>query len=187
MFAKYISIIPLLLTASISSANEAHVHGLANLTLALEGNALAIQFESPADNLIGFEHKAKTEQEIQKIAQAKQVLSATGKVFTFNGTECKSEQVHIDVSDLLPTKHSHHDDYQHKYKHKHHHKHQHSSHAEISAEYQFKCQNPEALLSISFNTLTQFQGLQKVNVNWITTISQGATSLRKNQTLIKLK
>lgn len=183
MFAKYISIIPLLLTASISSANEAHVHGLAHLTLALEGNALAIQFESPAGNLIGFEHKAKTEQEIQQVTQAKQVLSATGKVFTFNGTECTSEQVHIDVSDLLPNKHSHHDDHQHK----HHHNHKHSSHAEIAAEYQFKCQNPEALLSISFNALTQFQGLQKVNVNWITTISQGATSLRKNQKLIKLK
>ena len=91
MFAKYISILPLLLTASISSANEAHVHGLAHLTLALEGNVLAIQFESPAGNLIGFEHKAKTEQEIQKVTQAKQVLSATDKVFTFHGTECKSE------------------------------------------------------------------------------------------------
>ena len=50
-------LLPLFLIAKVH-AEEAHIHGLATLTLALEGNSLEIEFESPAANLVGFEHRS---------------------------------------------------------------------------------------------------------------------------------
>ena len=44
--------------------HAAHIHGLATLTLAIENNVLEIQLESPAINLIGFEHQANSSEEV---------------------------------------------------------------------------------------------------------------------------
>ena len=38
----------------------AHVHGLSELAIAMEGEKLEIQFTSPAMNLVGFEHQASS-------------------------------------------------------------------------------------------------------------------------------
>ncbi|MGB1290473.1 MAG: ZrgA family zinc uptake protein, partial [Porticoccaceae bacterium] len=37
---------------------DAHVHGLSQLTIAVEGETVELEFSSPAMNLVGFEHRA---------------------------------------------------------------------------------------------------------------------------------
>ena len=43
---------------------NAHVHGLSEMTMAIEGGIVDIQLISPTVNLIGFEHKASNKEEI---------------------------------------------------------------------------------------------------------------------------
>lgn len=202
MLKKYIPALSLFFVSNISLSNEPHIHGLAYLTLALEDNVLIIEFESPAGNLVGFEHKAESKLETQKVIQTKKILTSAHELFSFNGTVCKSEQIHIDVSSLLPHEDNDHDTYLHEshshesHRHKTHnqeshdhktHKHQENSHAEITARYQFNCNKSSSPSSISFNALNQFPNLQAVNANWITETSQGSQSLTKHQYQINLQ
>ena len=41
--------------------HDAHVHGVAHLNVALEGNDLYIELTSPAANIVGFEHDPRTQ------------------------------------------------------------------------------------------------------------------------------
>ena len=43
---------------------EAHVHGMSDLTIAVEGGEIEIEFESPAMNIVGFEYKAQSARDI---------------------------------------------------------------------------------------------------------------------------
>jgi len=45
--------------------HSAHLHGHAELTLALEGRALEINLASPAANIVGFEHKATSSEQLR--------------------------------------------------------------------------------------------------------------------------
>ena len=50
---------------------HAHVHGIGKLQIAIDGNTLLLNLETPLDNLIGFEHVPRTE--VQKAALNKMV------------------------------------------------------------------------------------------------------------------
>ena len=46
-------------STNLFASLDGHVHGTVELTLAQEENILHISLESPAANIVGFEHKAK--------------------------------------------------------------------------------------------------------------------------------
>jgi len=48
-----------------------HEHGNAHLNLALEGSVLEIEFASPAMNLLGFEHAARSDAERASVAEVR--------------------------------------------------------------------------------------------------------------------
>ena len=43
--------------------HQAHVHGEATLHVVVEGNTVEIELQSPAMNLLGFEHSPETQQQ----------------------------------------------------------------------------------------------------------------------------
>ncbi len=59
----------------------AHVHGVAHINVALEGNELHIEFKSPAVNIIGFEHSPGTEMEKKAVREVVEMLKDGEKVF----------------------------------------------------------------------------------------------------------
>ena len=59
------------------SAAETHLHGHAELTLVTEENSLAINLESPAVNIVGFEHKATSDQQQKAERQADPLVGCT--------------------------------------------------------------------------------------------------------------
>lgn len=174
--------------------HKAHVHGISEMTLVLEKNKLDIEFESPADNVVGFEHTASTPEQKRAVEKARDVLSAPQKLFQFSGATCALTHHQVDVSSLLSHEdHDHHeghhgheehdheeDDHDHdsdKGSHKESHK---ESHSEIKAEYQFQCKEGGKLKSISVGLLDAFPGIEKLNVKWVADGKQGATRLNKS-------
>ena len=97
---------------------EAHVHGLAAMTVAQEGREIEINLRSPSANIVGFEHKASTSKQIHAVEEAEHTLESGNKMFMFSGTDCQLEHAKVDVSALLDDDHSehkeHHDDHGHK-------------------------------------------------------------------------
>ena len=55
--------------------HDAHVHGQAKLNLVISGQQLLVELETPANNLLGFEHQAKTEKDKKILRQAVAVLN----------------------------------------------------------------------------------------------------------------
>ena len=60
---------PFISVASASSL-DAHEHGSATLNIAVDGDSLFLEFESPADNIVGFEHAPENDQQTAAIKQA---------------------------------------------------------------------------------------------------------------------
>lgn len=154
-------------------SQDAHVHGLAELTLALEGNDLEMRLESPAANIVGFEHKASTAEQRRIVDKAKAILESSQQLFSFFGTSCTLKKAHADFAAVTGSnehKHHRHDDH-------HHHDEDKDTHSEITAAYHFDCQQGSKLTSLSVNLFDHFSGFEKINVMWLTDTKQGAAKL----------
>ncbi|ROR98681.1 uncharacterized protein DUF2796 [Sinobacterium caligoides] len=118
-----------------------HVHGVSELAIAIEGKALEIEMHSPAMNLVGFEHKASTQDDIAAIKRATSVLDNSQAIFGFNGGQCHLSSHSIDISGAMSgndehdhkadhdheSEHAHKDEHDHDNEHAHHDEHDHDS------------------------------------------------------------
>ena len=64
--------------------HDAHVHGIATLNLALEGEEVHIEFHSPAANIVGSEHVPSSEADHAVLNQAVARLKNGDPLFHFN-------------------------------------------------------------------------------------------------------
>ncbi len=186
LISHYI-VIFLLLTISLTARSgnqQAHTHGLATLTLALENDVLEIQFESPAANLVGFEHKATSANEKKAVTQAETTLKEPKGLFSFVGADCQSKKTSVDVSGLMGEQGNEHEEHEH---HGHSEGHDESGHSEISAHYRFSCDDAKKLAAVSVALFNEFHGIEKIDVMWITEIKQGAVTLSANKKTISLR
>ena len=46
--------------------HEAHVHGVAEINIAVDGSKADVEFRAPAESVMGFEHEAKSESDKKK-------------------------------------------------------------------------------------------------------------------------
>jgi hypothetical protein len=90
---------------------DAHVHGLSELTIAMDAKTIEIQLISPAMNLVGFEHKATSKQDIAAVKQAELILGQQDSLFLIAGGDCEHLSTSIDSGDLLESD-NHHDDHE---------------------------------------------------------------------------
>jgi hypothetical protein len=137
---------------------DKHQHGLASLNLALEGNQLEIELESPAMNILGFEHLPKTADQQAQVTAARSLLEQPLGLFVLpSAAGCKLHKVEVE-SPLFGNEE--HDE-------------MHSdaageTHSEIDADYDFTCSDPQALDSVSLAPLFKaFPGMQKITVQLV--------------------
>ena len=165
----------------------AHVHGVSELNIVIEGDKLEMQLRSPALNILGFEHKASTEQQIKKVKQSEEKLNNHKALFSFSSGGCRLTQAKIDLSDLIKHKTNEKDTHEHHKNdldHSHEHEDEHGDHSEIVAHYYYDCEDMDELSSISLGFFDLFPAIQQIKSMLITTSGQGATSLtRSNKTI----
>ena len=170
-----------------TSSLDAHVHGLANMTLAIDKTEVEIELLSPSANIVGFEHKAATSEQIRAVTSAKSVLESAMNLFSFRGSECSIDKVDVDVSALVDHKDDHHKDGHHDHKEAHHDHEEKESHSDISAHYHFDCKDTEKLTAISVKFFEQFPAIETLKTKWVTQSSQGASDLSAASNTIRLK
>ena len=194
---------------------DAHVHGLSELTIAMEGNRLDIQFESPAMNLVGFEYKATSKKDIATVKNAESLLSQPDALFVFFGADCQLIKTSTDTSALIEEDHHHskthkdHDDHHEHNDHDDHHGHDnhedhedhedhdnhkghddhddHESHSEIVADYSYSCKNLSKLSSIKIALFESFSGIHKINAMWVTDSKQGSATVTASNPTVSLR
>lgn len=143
---------------------EAHVHGLAELHIAIEGNALLMQLHTPAYNLIGFEHQPTTESEKQQLAQAVAMLNAIDTLFGLPADAGCVVQSTIIQSSLLETQ-----------------AHAHGEHADFSAEYSLNCASPDALTHLDLSLTEHFPLMETIVVQSVSPAGQSRVELSAKQ------
>ena len=106
--------------------HDAHVHGHAQLNLVVSGQTLQVELETPSNNLLGFEHQARSEQDKKTLQQALAVLNDPAKWLRPDAAaSCKLQDIDIE-SALLES--DHHDDEHEHEKHAKHDDHDHDKH-----------------------------------------------------------
>ena len=177
-------------------AMEAHQHGQAELRILLETNRVEIEFESPAFNLVGFEHKASSSIEKKAVKNAKAFLESPAELISFGGTACSPEAIQVDVSSVSneEDKHQHDDEHDHEAEHQHDDEHDEpsheheteTSHADIIARYSFSCGNKRDLSYFVINFFRVFPGLEKIKALWVSETRQGSMQLTQSNRRLDL-
>ncbi|UVL89901.1 DUF2796 domain-containing protein [Pseudomonas sichuanensis] len=144
----------------------AHEHGVAKLNVVLDGNTLELELDSPAMNLVGFEHAASTDADKAKVAAARQQLEQPLKLFGLaQAAGCKDEAQELESPLFGDAAHADDDGDAHEHEHEHEHGHQ---HADVNAHYQFTCATPAKLAQLDLGPLFKaFPQTQKINVQLI--------------------
>ena len=146
----------------------AHEHGVGRLNAVLDGQALELELDSPAMNLVGFEHVATTAADKAKVAAVRKQLENPQALFNLpKGAACvvSSQELNSPLfGDKPEADHDDDDDHDHDAKGGEHH----HDHSEIHAHYQFTCATPTALSNLDLTQVFKtFPATQKIQVQLI--------------------
>lgn len=146
----------------------AHEHGVARMNLVLESGELLIELESPAANLLGFEHVPTTADERNQAAAVRstleQPLSWLGLA---EGADCKLAEQHVtgEVLEEGATAEQ-----------------AHTGHSDIDAQYRLECAAPEALQTLDLTAFfSRFPGTEQLLVQLIGPNGQTGIQLSAEQ------
>ena len=67
---------------------DSHEHGAANMNIAIDQGSVFLELETPWNNMVGFEHKPRTEEQHKLVDDALALLNDPGQLFSFSGTNC---------------------------------------------------------------------------------------------------
>ncbi|SEI01364.1 DUF2796 domain-containing protein [Pseudomonas fuscovaginae UPB0736] len=165
----------------------AHEHGVGRLNAVLDAQTLELELQSPAMNLVGFEHAATSDADKAKVAAVRALLDKPLELFNLpKGAGCVIANQELEsplFGDQAPEDADHDDDdddHAQGDEHEHHH-----NHSEIHAHYQFTCSTPAALKQLDLSQVFKtFPATQKIQVQLISPSGQqGVDATPKAATL----
>jgi hypothetical protein len=152
----------------------AHEHGVAQLNVALEGNTLEIELESPAVNIVGFEHAPRDQAERQAVRSAMETLRNGPGVFALPASAaCKLADVEVESALLEEAR-------EHGHAAEHHataHTHDGEAHADFRVHYRFHCATPDGLRYIDVQLFKLFPATEELDAQVVTPRGQRAVEL----------
>lgn len=185
--------LPLLLMASSLSFADAHdhnhdhgqldshVHGMAQLDVVLEGSMLLVSLKAPAADLVGFEHSADGEDQVNQVYDMVGRMNLPETFWRLpEAAGCEYEEIHIEHH-LLEDKHGLKDDHAHKHDDDHD-----SAHSDVVVDYYYTCENPEQLGLIRVNLFDTYPSLHEIQVQLITPAGQQGLTLNAGQNMLRL-
>ncbi len=145
--------------AKAKPAAAAHTHGRAKLRVAVDGNQLTLEFESPLENLVGFEHAPRNDKQkaaLQGMVEALQ--KADAHFVPAAAARCMQQSVKLEsaVLDAMAQgtakgkpaggQHAGHD-----------------GHAELEATIVFRCEEPAQLRALEVRLFDRFPGVKRLD------------------------
>ena len=129
---------------STVDAADPHQHGVGQLNVAIQGDHVEIELETPGADIVGFEHPPRTDEQKKAVQDAARTLRNGSAIFVFPAAaRCKLEKTKVE-SGLLEDNHETHGEKHHDEKHKE------EIHAEFHALYHFSCKNPASYTDLQY-------------------------------------
>lgn len=181
VFAQFVLLAFGLLNSKLILAESLgpHTHGEAELNLVYDAQTLAIEFSSPAINLLGFEHRPVSPKELAVYDEATRLMKSGGHLFgleascqvvessmelpfdlehSFSGAEDSAASIDGDHDRL--GLHQHNED----------------EHGNYSVSYLFSCEKLKQI-DLELRMLKYFPGIHTLHLQWIAFGQQGAKKL----------
>lgn len=168
--------------------HESHVHGQATVNIAISDRDVHIELESPAANIVGFEHSPQNHEQEQALQLAEKQLREANTLFTFNKkADCQLKSAKV-TNNMEGEHHSdnHHDEEGHEDGHQHAGEHDEAQHSEFHALYHFECSQPEKLQTINIMLFESFHGFEKLDVQLLSPKGQSASTVTAQHHKINL-
>ncbi len=157
---------------------DAHEHGVGVLRIASEGGRIAMEFEAPGADIVGFEHAVETDEDRAAVDAAIAALAEPTKLFAVPSAagcsvaEARASLVGESSHDDHDDEHHGHDDDHHDDDEAHHdhddahdeHAEETGSHTEFRAEYLLACSDPSSLDRIEFAYFERFPNARELEV-----------------------
>lgn len=148
------------LMATDVSAGEPHQHGVAQLLVAVEGNTLELEFISPLENLVGFEHAPRNEKERNAMRKLEQRFRDPASLFVPSAAaQCSAGAAQLE----LPGEHGK------------------NGHADMRAAVVFQCKDVAALKGMELQLFDAFPRLKRVQAQLATANRQSAAELTRRR------
>lgn len=188
--ASLVLVLSLAAVPALATDNPAaHQHGHAELQIAVDQDRIDLVLLSPAYNLIGFEHKPRTDEQHQRV-KAVQNWAAETPLITTENADCTMTSSAMHASWGETGGHQHHHEHQHghdKHKHGHGDDHaQHSAHADVEITQSLNCPGLSELSRLETSLMTRFPELAHLNVQWVGPQGQGAVRLSPGNSQFRL-
>lgn len=165
-------------------AHGAHEHGVAQMDVVQDGTELQIELNTPAANLVGFEHQPRNERERDILKAAISALEQGGGLFAPSASAgCVFRDTRI-LSSLLSDEDEHaHGDHDHQ---EHGHDDHDHAHADVFIAWRFDCSAPAALREVSAQALfTRFPGMETIRVQAAVPRGQLADTLTVRKPILR--
>lgn len=158
-------------TAAPSAAAAAgkHQHGVAELNVAVEGSALELEFTSPLENLVGFEHAPRSERQRKLLQTLQERFSNPAALFAPSAAaQCSVAESTLELPGATKRQDGKagHDDHG-----------EHDGHAALHLSARFECKQPAELKAIELALFDTYRGLRRVKVETVTPQRQLAETL----------
>ncbi len=172
------------LHAQVHRHHGTHEHGVSALNLAQEGREIHIELDSPAANIIGFEHAPSTAADREALSRATATLRNGDHLFRFSEEAgCRLAAVKVDTALMQDDDplHAHREHHAHEEEHEDHGE----THADITAEYHFNCVHPQRLKQVHVKLFQAFPATRRLQVQFITESAQGAADLSESNAVLE--
>jgi len=158
----------------VHEQHAAHVHGQAELLVAIDSRLMQIEFHSPAFNLLGFEHPPRNLQETEQLANAAQLLEQGDVLFSLpHQAGCKLQKVDTQIPFGQASA-------------KDHEAHTAEAHADFSGHYLFDCQTPKELRQFKVKLFDLFPLIGEIQGQVISTNVQRSLNLYPGEDIVDL-
>ncbi len=148
------------------SGHAPHTHGEGELSIVVDGNALVIDVSLPGADVVGFEHKAEHEADINAVRNAMKKLMAVGNLFQFqNSAGCEVVEAEADSS-LIDGAEGH-------------------GHGDFVAHYAFRCASPNEIDGLTVKLFQVFPSLHELHAVVVTGSTQSATTLKPDENILR--
>lgn len=155
--------------AFAGAGHGAHVHGTASLDVAIDGNTLSIDLDTPADNLLGFEHAPRSAADKQQASRVAALLAQPEKLFRINPeARCSADKPLLQAPILGGSAAA-------------------GEHNDIEASYGFRCANPAALANLDVLLFDAFPRLGSIRLQLAGPKGQRGMTLQKGLRSVSLK
>jgi len=155
----------------------AHTHGTATLTVIISGSQVALGFESPAFNLLGFESSPSTPEQEAALAHAEAILGAVENLASIPQARCEVQDLQISRSGQESHAHEEAGHDGHDPAARADHDHAAGGHWGFQVNVALQCDFLPARPTVTAAVLGHFQGIETLELLWATDTRQGAATL----------